>query len=82
MFENPGWPCPPDADTHGQVAHLYHSAQQKLRYGTVKNRLRNAQKRLYFDLTIANFLQRLGGSPMTSSGRERAPCWIFKTLLK
>jgi len=28
-----------------------------------KNRLRNAQKRLYFDLKIANFLQRLWASP-------------------
>jgi len=48
-----------NADAHGQVAHLYHLAQQKLRYGIVKNRLRNKQKRLYFDLKIANFLQRL-----------------------
>jgi len=28
------------------VAHLYHLAQQKLRYEIVQNRLRNTQKRL------------------------------------
>jgi len=31
--------------------------QQKLRYGIVKNQLRNTQKQLCFDLKIANFLQ-------------------------
>jgi len=35
------------------VAHLYHLLQQKVRYDIVKNRSRNAQKRLYFDLKIA-----------------------------
>jgi len=46
------------------VAHLYqHLAQQKLRYEIVRNRLRNTQKRLYFDLKIANFLQRLVAKP-------------------
>jgi len=45
------------------VAHLYHIAQQKLRYEIVKNRSKNTQKRLYFDLKIANFIQRLGASP-------------------
>jgi len=47
------------------VAHLYHLAQQKLRYEIVKNWSRNTQKRLYFDFKIANFLQRLGAPPQT-----------------
>jgi len=34
------------------VAHLYHIAQQKLRYEIVNNRLGNTQKRLYFNLKI------------------------------
>jgi len=37
------------------LGHLYHLAQQKLRYEIFKNRSRNAQKQLYFDLKIANF---------------------------
>jgi len=42
------------------VAHLYqYLAQQKHRYQIVRNRLRNTQKRLYFDLKIANLFQRL-----------------------
>jgi len=45
------------------VAHLYHLVQQKLRYEIVKNRSRNTQIRLYFDLKIANFLKRLGAPP-------------------
>jgi len=42
------------------VAHLYHLAQQKLRYEIVKNRSRKTQKTAIFELKIANFLQRLG----------------------
>jgi len=38
---------------------LYHLAQQKFCYKIVKNRSRNTQKRLYFDLKITNFLQWL-----------------------
>jgi len=45
------------------IAHLYHIAQQKFRYEIVKNRSSNTQKRPYFDLKIANFLQLLGASP-------------------
>jgi len=43
----------------------YYLAQQKRRYKIVKNRSRNTQKWLYFDLKIANFLQRLRVSPQT-----------------
>jgi len=51
----------------------YTVAQQKLRYEIVKNRSRNTQKRLYFDLKIANFLQRLGFRPQT-------PIWELGVL--
>jgi len=51
------------------VAHLYqHLTQQKLRYEIVRNRLKNAQKRLYFDLKIANFLRRLEAKPPDPQG--------------
>jgi len=45
------------------AAHLFHVAQQKPRYKIVKNRSRNTQKRLDFDLKFVNFLQRLGALP-------------------
>jgi len=41
------------------VANFHHLVQQKLLSEIVKNRPRNTQKRLYFDLIIANFLQML-----------------------
>jgi len=48
------------------VAHLYHSAQQKLRYEIVKNWSRCTPKRLYFDLKIAIFFSGRGLRPQTS----------------
>jgi len=41
---------------------------RKLRYQIVRNRLRNTQKRLYFDLKIANLLQRLEAKPLDPQG--------------
>jgi len=52
------------------IVHLYHLAQQKLRYEIVKIWSRNTQKRIYFNLKISS---AAGGfapqTPMASSGR-------------
>jgi len=69
------------------VTHLYHLAQQQLRYEIIKNRLRHTKKRLYFDLRVANFFSGWGRglcpqTPMTSGGRGRTPVLDFQNLTK
>jgi len=70
------------------VAHLYHLAQQKLRYEIVKNWLRYAPKTTIFWPQSCKFSSAAGSEgfaprpPWPPAAGGEPPCWIFKTLLK